>query len=59
MGVSRPDEKAKSKGVQPPANANPSEDALTIEDMVSKAKTTESKSKIDSKKDSHQSKTQI
>ena len=52
VGVSRPKEKAKSK-----ANANPSEDALTIEDMVSKAKATESKSKIDSKKDSHQSQT--
>ena len=39
-------EKAKNK-----ANANPSEDALTIGDMVSKAKATESKSKIDSKKD--------
>ena len=57
MGVSRPNEKVKSKGVQPLTNANPSEDALTIEDMVSKAKTTESKSKIDSKKDSHQSQT--
>ena len=45
-------EKAKNK-----ANANPSKDALTIGDMVSKAKTTESKSKIDSKKDSHQSQT--
>ena len=43
-------EKAKSK-----TDANPSEDALTIGDKVSKAKTTESKSKIDSKKDSHQS----
>ena len=39
------------------ANANPSEDALSIGDMVSKAKTTKSKSKIDSKKDSHQSQT--
>ena len=38
-------EKAKSK-----TDVNPSEDALTIGDMVSKAKTTESKSKIDSKK---------
>ena len=45
-------EKAKNK-----ADANPSEDALTIGDMVSKAKATESKSKIDSKKDSHQSQT--
>ena len=45
-------EKAKSK-----ADANPSEDVLTIRDMVSKAKATESKSKIDSTKDSHQSQT--
>ena len=59
MGISRLDEKAKGKGVQPPADANPSEDALTIEDMMSKAKAVESKSKVDSKKDSHQSKTQI
>ena len=59
MGFSWPDEKAKGKGVQPPADANPSEDALTIEDMMSKAKDTKSKSKVDSKKDSHQSKTQI
>ena len=59
MGISRPDEKAKGKGVQPPADANPSEDALTIEDMISKAKVVESKSRIDSKNDSHQSKTQI
>ena len=35
----------------------PSEDALTIRDMVSKAKVVESKAKIDSKKDSHQSQT--
>ena len=47
-------EKAKNK-----VDANPSEDALTVGDMVSKAKTTESKSKIDSKKDSHQSQTKI
>ena len=52
VGVSRPEKKAKSK-----TDANLSEDALTIEDMVSKAKATESKSKIDSKKDSHQSQT--
>ena len=57
--ISRPDEKVKGKGVQPPADANPYEDALTIEDMMSKAKVAESKSRIDSKKDSHQSKTQI
>ena len=57
MVVSQPNEKVKGKGVQPPTDANPSEDALTIEDMVSKAKTAESKSKIDSKKDSYQSKT--
>ena len=56
VGVSRPEEKAKEKA-KSKANANPSEDALTIGDMVSKAKTTESKSKIDSKKDSHQSQT--
>ena len=46
-------EKAKNK-----ADTNPFEDALTIGDMVSKAKATESKSKINSKKeDSHQSQT--
>ena len=55
--ISRLDEKAKGKGVQPLAKANPSEDTLTIGDMVSKAKATESKSKTDSKKDSHQSQT--
>ena len=54
MGVSRPEEKAKEKA-KSKADANPSDDALTIEDMVSKAKATESKSKIDSKKDFHQS----
>ena len=59
MGISRLDEKVKGKGVQPPTDANPSEDALTIEDMVSKAKAAESKSRIDSKQDSHQLKTQI
>ena len=58
-GVSQPDEKVKGKRVQPSANANPSKDALTIEDMVSKANAAESKSRIDSKKNSHQSKTQI
>ena len=57
MGVSRPDEKAKGKAVQPPADANPFEDALIIGDMMSKAKAAKSKSKIDSKKDSHQSQT--
>ena len=56
MGVSRPEEEAKEKA-KSKADANPSEDALTIEDMVSKAKATESKSKIDSKKDFHQSQT--
>ena len=45
-------EKAKNK-----ADAHDSEDALTIGDMVSKAKVAESKSKIDSKKDSYQSQT--
>ena len=48
--------KEKEKG-QNKADANPSEDALTIGDMVSKAKVVGSKSKIDSKKDSHQSQT--
>ena len=57
VGISRPDKKAKGKGVQPPTDANPSEDALTIEDMLSKAKVAEYKSRIDSKKNSHQSKT--
>ena len=56
----RPEEKAKEKEkekAKSKANANPFEDALTIGDMVSKAKPAESKSKIDSKKDSHQSQT--
>ena len=56
MGVSRPNKKKKEKA-KGKADANPSEDALTIEDMMSKAKTIESKSKIDSKKNSHQSQT--
>ena len=41
VGISRPDKKAKGKGVQPPTDANPSVDALTIEDMLSKAKDAE------------------
>ena len=45
-------EKTKNK-----ADANPSEDTLTIGDMVSKAKAIESKSKIDSRKDSQQPQT--
>ena len=63
--VSRTEEKVKEneKGKEKEKNkvdANPFEDALTIGDMVSKAKATESKSKINSKKeDSHQSQTQI
>ena len=55
---SRKEEKAKEKGkekVKNKADANPSEDSLTIGDMVSNAKATESKFKIDSKKDSYQS----
>ena len=55
MVASRTKEKAKEKGkekAKSKADANPSEDALTIRDMVSKAKASESKSKIDSKKDS-------
>ena len=58
--ASRTEEKAKEKGKEKTKNkadANPSEDALTIGDMVSKAKATKSKSKIDSKKDCHQSQT--
>ena len=43
--------KEKEKGLNK-ANTNPSEDALTIGDMVSKVKVVGSKSKIDSKKDS-------
>ena len=60
VGVSRSEEKAKEKSKEKAkgkVDANPSKDALTIEDMVSKAKFAESKSKIDSKKDSHQSQT--
>ena len=58
--ASRKDEKAKEKEKgkekkQNKADANPSEDALTVGDMVSKAKAAGSKSKIDSKKESHQS----
>ena len=53
VGVSRPEDKAKEKA-KSKTDANPSEDTVTIEDMVSKAKAGESKSKIDSKKDSHQ-----
>ena len=58
--ASQTEEKAKEKEkgkekIKNKADANPSEDALTIGDMVSKAKVVESKSKIDSKKDSHQS----
>ena len=58
MVASRTEEKAKEKEKekeQNKADANPSEDALTIGDMISKATVTESKSKIDSKKNSHQS----
>ena len=60
MVASQTEEKAKEKGKEKTKNkadANPSEDALTIGDMVSKAKATKSKSKIDSKKDCHQSQT--
>ena len=38
VGVFRPTKKAKDKGVQPPTDANPSEDTLTIGDMVSRLK---------------------
>ena len=47
-------EKGKEKK-QNKADANPFEDALIVGDMVSKAKAAGSKSKIDSKKESHQS----
>ena len=60
VGVSRTEEKAKEKRkekAKSKADANPSKNALTIEDMVSKTKVVESKSKINSKKDSHQSQT--
>ena len=58
--ASRTEEKAKEKEKgkekeQNKADANPSEDALTIGDMVSKVKVVGSKFKIDSKKDAHQS----
>ena len=56
--ASQTKEKVKKKGKEKAKNkadANPSEDALRIGDVVSKVKATESKSKIDSKKDSHQS----
>ena len=54
--ASQTEEKAKEKEKgQNKADANPSKDALTIGDMVSKAKAAELKSKIDSEKDSHQS----
>ena len=56
--ASRTEEKAKEKEKEKEKNkadANPSEDALTVGDMVSKAKVAGSKSKIDSKKDSCQS----
>ena len=51
------EEKEKGKGKEKEQNksdVNPSEDALTIGDMVSKVKVAGSKSKIDSKKDSQQ-----
>ena len=55
--ASQIEEKTKEKGKEKAnnkADANPFEDSLTIGDMVSKGKVTESKSKIESKKDSHQ-----
>ena len=55
-GKAKENEKEKAKAKNK-ANAHASKDALTVGDMVSKAKVTESKSKIDSKKDSHQSQT--
>ena len=60
--ASRTEEKVKEKEkgkemAKNKTNANPSEDALTIGDMVFKVKAIESKSKVNSKKDSHQSQT--
>ena len=62
MVASRTEEKAKEKEKEKEkekaknkVNAHASEDALTIRDMVSKVKAAELKSKIDSKKESHQS----
>ena len=58
--ASRIEEKVKEKGKEKAKNkadANHFDNALTIGDMVSKAKATKSKSKINSKKDSHQSQT--
>ena len=50
-------EAGKGKEVQPPVKANQSDDTLTIQDMVSKAKDAESKSKTaDPKEDPHQAK---
>ena len=60
MVASRTKEKAKEKRKEKAKNkddANPSKDAFTIGDMVSKTKATESKSKIDSKKDYQKSQT--
>ena len=45
IGGPQLEDKGKGKGVQPPTEANYSEDALTIKDVVSKAKDAESKSK--------------
>ena len=53
VGNSRPEDKRKDKGIQPPTEANPSEDDLTIKDVVSKVKGAKPKSKVDTKKDSH------
>nr|POF10365.1 hypothetical protein CFP56_46229 [Quercus suber] len=46
-----PEDKGKSKEVQPLTKAKDTEDALMIKDAVSKSKATESKSKADPKKD--------
>ena len=46
-GGSQPEDKGKSKDVQPPTKAQHSKDALKIKDVVSKAKDVESKSKVD------------
>ena len=56
VGNSQPEDKGKDKRVQLPTEANPSEDDLTIKDVVSKVKGAEPKSKVDTKNDSHQMK---
>ena len=46
----QPEDKGKGKEVRPPTKAKDTEDALTIKDVVSKAKEVESKPKVDDPK---------